>query len=123
MILHQIISKDRLRNPTHLAPSNTIQDTRLAERVFIRPVSSYLLIMAWTRNQSSETESGAGDAVAGQMSAADHLAEVATILAAGLVRLRARKSSRKVARTGESSLDFPPAGSVPASVSNAEGLS
>lgn len=53
----------------------------------------------------------------------ERLAEVAAILAAGLVRLRARKSSRKVVGAGESSLDFPAAGSVPATVSNVEGLS
>ncbi len=44
-----------------------------------------------------------------QMSAADRLDEVAEILAAGLVRLRARQSSRVSRDSGESSLHFMPA--------------
>jgi hypothetical protein len=38
--------------------------------------------------------------------APERISEVAEILAAGLMRLRAAKSSRKSAETGESSLDF-----------------
>jgi len=40
------------------------------------------------------------------MTAAERLDEVAEILAAGLMRLRARKSSTLSPDTGESSLDF-----------------
>ena len=39
------------------------------------------------------------------MSAAERLAEIAEILAAGLIRLKARKSSHLSADCGESSLD------------------
>lgn len=39
---------------------------------------------------------------------ADRLAEIAEILAAGLVRLLVRKSSAKAGARGESSLDFLP---------------
>ncbi|WP_170300885.1 hypothetical protein [Rhodoplanes serenus] len=42
------------------------------------------------------------------MSDAERLDEIADILAAGLVRLRARKSSRVSDDQGESSLDFSP---------------
>jgi hypothetical protein len=38
----------------------------------------------------------------------DHLMEIAEMLAAGLTRLKARKSSRKPAEFGESSLHFTP---------------
>jgi hypothetical protein len=38
----------------------------------------------------------------------EHLAEIGEILAAGLMRLRARKSSPKSPDPGESSLDFSP---------------
>jgi hypothetical protein len=38
----------------------------------------------------------------------DHLTEIAEILATGLSRLVARKSSRKSAELGESSLHFTP---------------
>ena len=38
----------------------------------------------------------------------EHLTEIAAILAAGLSRLEARKSSRKSAESGESSLHFTP---------------
>jgi hypothetical protein len=38
----------------------------------------------------------------------DRIAEIAEILAAGLMRLRARKSSRISADGGESSVDFTP---------------
>jgi len=38
----------------------------------------------------------------------DHLTEIAAILAAGLMRLQARKSSQKPAKFGESSLHFTP---------------
>ncbi len=44
-----------------------------------------------------------------EMSAAERLAEVAETLAAGLVRLRSRQSSRLSADSGESSLHFMPA--------------
>jgi hypothetical protein len=40
--------------------------------------------------------------------ASERLSEIADILAAGLSRLEARKSSRKSAETGESSLHFTP---------------
>lgn len=45
----------------------------------------------------------------------DHLDEIAEILAAGLRRLAAQKSSRKPANCGESSLHFSPdrSGGVP----------
>lgn len=45
----------------------------------------------------------------------DHLAEIAEILAAGLTRLEARKSSQKSAELGESLLHFSPdqSGGVP----------
>jgi hypothetical protein len=43
-----------------------------------------------------------------RMSAAERLDEIADILAAGLIRLRARKSSGLSAHRGESSLDFSP---------------
>ena len=43
-----------------------------------------------------------------RMSAAERLAEIADILAAGLIRLRARKSSPLSRDRGESSLDFSP---------------
>jgi hypothetical protein len=42
----------------------------------------------------------------GRMSAAERLDEIAHILAAGLIRLRARKSSALSRDRGESSLDF-----------------
>lgn len=42
------------------------------------------------------------------MTAAERLDEIADILAAGLIRLRARKSSRLSRDRGESSLDFSP---------------
>jgi hypothetical protein len=42
------------------------------------------------------------------MSAAERLDEIADILAAGLIRLRARKSSALSRDRGESSLDFSP---------------
>jgi hypothetical protein len=45
---------------------------------------------------------------ANRMTAAERLDEIAEILAAGLIRLRARKSSRISAHHGESSLDFSP---------------
>jgi GAF domain-containing protein len=38
----------------------------------------------------------------------DHLTEIAELLAAALTRLQARKSSRKSAQLGESSLHFTP---------------
>ena len=43
-----------------------------------------------------------------RMSAAERLDEIADILAAGLMRLRARKSSSLSRDRGESSLDFSP---------------
>jgi hypothetical protein len=42
-----------------------------------------------------------------RLSAAERLDEIADILAAGLMRLRARKSSQISGEPGESSLDFP----------------
>ena len=42
------------------------------------------------------------------MTAAERLDEIADILAAGLIRLRARKSTLYLADRGESSLDFSP---------------
>ena len=50
-----------------------------------------------------------------RMSADERLAEVADLLALGLVRLRARQSSRVSAPSGESSLDCAahPSGPVP----------
>jgi hypothetical protein len=42
------------------------------------------------------------------MSAAERLDEIADILAAGLMRLRARKSSALSDHRGESSLDYSP---------------
>ena len=44
----------------------------------------------------------------GCLSAAERLDEIADILAAGLIRLRARKSSGLSRNHGESSLDFSP---------------
>jgi hypothetical protein len=43
-----------------------------------------------------------------RLSAAERLDEIADILAAGLMRLRARKSSHLSRDSGESSLDFSP---------------
>jgi len=43
-----------------------------------------------------------------RLSAAERLDEIAEILAAGLQRLQARKSSQKSADCGESSLHFAP---------------
>ena len=43
-----------------------------------------------------------------RMSTAERLDELASILAAGLLRLRARKSSQLSADRGESCLHFPP---------------
>jgi hypothetical protein len=44
----------------------------------------------------------------GRMTAGERLAEIADILAVGLVRLRARKSTPLPRDRGESSLDFSP---------------
>lgn len=41
------------------------------------------------------------------MTAAERLAEIGEILAAGLTRLRARRREAEARRSGESSLDFP----------------
>jgi len=41
-----------------------------------------------------------------RMTAAERLGEIARILAAGLIRLRARQSSRLSADDGDSSVDF-----------------
>ena len=54
----------------------------------------------------------------GHMTAAERLDEVAEILAAGLMRLRARKSSPLSAARGESSLDFSPTRAVMPTPSN-----
>ena len=43
-----------------------------------------------------------------QLSATERIAEIGEILAAGLMRLRARKSSQLSAEDGESSLHFMP---------------
>jgi hypothetical protein len=43
-----------------------------------------------------------------QMTSAERLAEIADLLAAGFMRLRARKSSALSRDTGESCLDFSP---------------
>jgi hypothetical protein len=56
-----------------------------------------------------------------RMTAEERLDEVAAILAAGLMRLTAPKSSRKSAVSGESSLDSPADQSVHATVSNGGG--
>ncbi len=53
--------------------------------------------------------SGSNPLQPGYMSAAERLAEVAEILALGLVRLRARLSSPLSRDSGESSLPFMPA--------------
>jgi len=50
----------------------------------------------------------------------DHLTEIAEILTAGLSRLAARKSSRKSAEFGESSLHFTPDQSGDARIYSAE---
>lgn len=42
-----------------------------------------------------------------RMSAAERLAEIGEILAAGLIRLRARQRDAEARRSGESSFDFP----------------
>ena len=52
--------------------------------------------------------------------AAERLGEIAEILAAGLMRLRARKSSQLSAEDGESSLHFMPAESGHAPVPSPE---
>jgi hypothetical protein len=57
---------------------------------------------------------------AARMSAAERLDEIAEILAAGLMRLRARKSSGLAADFGESSLHFPPDQSGRASPTDTE---
>jgi hypothetical protein len=49
-----------------------------------------------------------------------HVAEIAEILALGLTRLKARKSSRKSAEGGESSLHFTPDQSGDAPTCSAE---
>jgi len=41
-----------------------------------------------------------------RLSPAERIAEIAEILAAGLIRLRAQQSSELLRRNGESSLDF-----------------
>jgi hypothetical protein len=41
------------------------------------------------------------------MTAPERLAEIGEILAAGLIRLRARQRETEARRSGESSLDFP----------------
>ncbi len=46
-------------------------------------------------------------AVVDQLTAAERLDEIAEILAVGLMRLRARQSTRKSADLGDSSLDCP----------------
>jgi hypothetical protein len=51
------------------------------------------------------------------MTAAERLDEIAAILAAGLMRLRRRKSTRIAGDRGDSSLDFPPGRSIRRTVS------
>lgn len=53
-----------------------------------------------------------------RMSAADRLDEIAELLAAALMRLRARKSSHLSADSGESSLANPPGQRVHADTEN-----
>jgi hypothetical protein len=55
------------------------------------------------------------DPVTDSLAAGERLETIATILAAGLSRLQARKSSRKPTEFGESSLHFSPdqSGGVP----------
>ena len=55
------------------------------------------------------------------MSAAERLDEIADLLAAGLIRLRARKSSALSRDGGESSLDFSPDQRGHVSVQNSVG--
>lgn len=43
-----------------------------------------------------------------RLSAQERIAEIGQLLARGLIRLRARQSSRESAQVGESSLDFLP---------------
>lgn len=56
-----------------------------------------------------------------RMSAAERLDEIAGILAAALMRLRARKSSALSADCGESCLDLPATQSVHAPISRRRG--
>ena len=59
------------------------------------------------RQQNSQTNSVIADRYAnGGGSAVSYMPEIAEILAAGLMRVQARKSSGKSRETGESSLDF-----------------
>ncbi|MFO1097106.1 MAG: hypothetical protein U1E81_02240 [Xanthobacteraceae bacterium] len=57
----------------------------------------------------------------GRMTAAERLDEIADILAAGLIRLRARKSSSLSSDLRESSLDFSPDQRGHVSVQNSVG--
>ena len=57
----------------------------------------------------SQHQLASGNALApGLMSARERIAEIAEILALGLIRLRARQSSSLSADPGDSSLAFPP---------------
>jgi hypothetical protein len=53
-----------------------------------------------------------------RMSAAERLAELAEILAVGVIRVHAQKSSSKSPENGEISLDLPPDQSGPATNTN-----
>jgi hypothetical protein len=55
------------------------------------------------------------------MSAAERLAEVGEILAAGLIRLRTRQHAHEARQVGESSLDFPGDQSVHVSTQGTRG--
>ena len=66
--------------------------------------TQHVALMSQTAAQSQET--------------ADRLSEIADILAAGFLRLRAKRAEQSnCARSGESGLDFPPDRSVHATVS------
>jgi hypothetical protein len=61
------------------------------------------------------TEQPSSGASAADRDVSERIAEIAEILAIGLTRLQARKSSRKLVEFGESSLHFSPdqSGGVP----------
>ena len=67
------------------------------------------MIISWSRTVAMyDAHPGPNPLSPDRMSAAERLAEIAEILAAGLMRLRARQSSHLSADHGESSLDFSP---------------
>lgn len=61
-----------------------------------------------TRRQPKTRSSSAAYPARCELTGAEHLAEIGEILAIGLQRALARKSSRVSADTGESSLHLPP---------------